>query len=139
IETELTVHALQLSMPVSEVKTPYGARPKGSVSKLSTYRDGFRIGMTILRLFAQERPAQFFSIIPAVLVAAAIVLAVPIVITFIGTGLVPRFPTAILATGLVILAVISFFSGMILQNVAVGRREIKRLAYLAIPAVGETR
>jgi glycosyltransferase involved in cell wall biosynthesis len=139
IETELTVHALQLTMPVAELATPYGARPKGSVSKLSTYRDGFRIGMTILRLFAQERPFRFFSIGAAVLAFVAVVLAIPLVITYLQSGLVPRFPTAILATGIMILAVISLFSGMILQNVAVGRREMKRLAYLAIPAAGETR
>jgi len=136
IETELTVHALELSMPVAELETPYGARPKGSASKLSTYRDGIRIGLAILRLFAQEQPFKFFSLGAAVLAAIAVVLAVPIVLTFLETGLVPRFPTAILATGLVILAVLSLFSGLILQNVALGRREMKRLSYLAIPAVG---
>jgi glycosyltransferase involved in cell wall biosynthesis len=139
IETELTVHALRLAMPVAEVKTPYGARARGSVSKLSTYRDGFRIGMAILRLFEQERPFRFFAIGAAILALASIVLAIPLVITFIQTGLVPRFPTAILATALMMLAVVSLFSGLILQNVAVGRREMKRLAYLAIPAVGEAR
>lgn len=137
IETELTVHALELSMPVAELATPYGARPKGSASKLSTYRDGFRIGRTILRLFAQEQPFKCFSLGAAALALIALVLAVPIVLTFLETGLVPRFPTAILATGLIILAVLSLFSGLILQNVALGRREMKRLAYLAIPAVGK--
>lgn len=139
IETELTVHALRLAMPVAEVKTPYGARRQGSVSKLSTYRDGFRIGMTILRLFEQERPFHFFSIGAGALALAAIVLAIPLAVTYIETGLVPRFPTAILATALMMLSVVSLFSGLILQNVALGRREMKRLAYLAIPAVGETR
>jgi glycosyltransferase involved in cell wall biosynthesis len=139
IETELTVHALRLSMPVAEVKTPYGARRQGSMSKLSTYRDGFRIGMAIMRLFEQERPFRFFSIGAALLALVSIILAIPIVITYIETGLVPRFPTAILATALMMLAVVSLFSGLILQNVAVGRREMKRLAYLAIPAVGEQR
>jgi glycosyltransferase involved in cell wall biosynthesis len=137
IETEISVHALELRMPVSEVVTAYGARPEGSASKLSTYRDGWRILRTILQLFRLERPVLFFGAIGGVLMLAALILALPVVLTYFETGLVPRFPTAILATGLVILAFLNGFCGLILDTVTRGRREVRRLAYLAQPAPGE--
>ncbi|HXH02693.1 MAG TPA: glycosyltransferase family 2 protein [Candidatus Competibacteraceae bacterium] len=133
IETELTVHALQLRMPIAEQLTPYKSRPAGSVSKLSTYKDGFRILMTILKLFKSEKPLVFFSILFAALALVSVVLAVPIILTYMETGLVPRFPTAILSTGLMILAFLALACGLILDTVTLGRKEIKRLAYLAIP------
>ena len=136
-ETEISVHALELAMPVAEVVTAYGARPEGSHSKLSTYRDGWRILRTILHLFRIERPVLFYGGFAAFLAALAVVLAVPLVVTYAETHLVPRFPTAILVTGLMIVAVISFAVGLILDTVVRGRREIRRLAYLALPAVGE--
>ncbi|CCQ75237.1 glycosyltransferase [Magnetospira sp. QH-2] len=133
IETELTVHALELRMATCEIDTPYHARPEGSESKLNTFRDGWRILLMIVKLVKEERPLPFFSAIFAVLVLAAIVLAVPIVITYMETGLVPRFPTAILATGIMILAFLSLASGMILDTVTRGRQEMKRMRYLAEP------
>ena len=139
IETEMSVHALELRMPVGELETAYGARPEGSASKLSTYRDGWRILKTIGTLYRVERPVLFYGSLGALLVATAILLAVPLVITYLETGLVPRFPTAILVTGMVIVAVLSFFAGLILDTVTRGRREVRRLAYLAhhAPAVAE--
>jgi glycosyltransferase involved in cell wall biosynthesis len=136
-ETEISVHALELAMPVAEVVTAYGARPEGSVSKLSTYRDGWRIARTILHLFRIERPVLFYGGFAAFLVALGLVLAVPLIVTFAETGLVPRFPTAILITGLMIVAALSFAVGLILDTVVRGRREVRRLAYLSFPAVGE--
>ncbi|HEX6603324.1 MAG TPA: glycosyltransferase family 2 protein [Sphingomicrobium sp.] len=133
IETEMSVHALELRMPVGEVETAYGARPEGSESKLSTYRDGWRILKTIVTLYRIERPVLFFGSIGAFLVAAALVLSVPLAITYAQTGLVPRFPTAILVTGMIIVAVLCFFAGLILDTVTRGRREMRRLAYLAQP------
>ena len=135
-ETELSVHALELRMPIAEVSTPYKARPAGSASKLRTYRDGFRILMMILNLFKEERPLAFFSIIAGVLAFTAVVLAYPVFVTYFETGLVPRFPTAILSTGLMILASLSLTCGFVLDTVTHGRREMKRLAYLAIPPIG---
>jgi glycosyltransferase involved in cell wall biosynthesis len=135
-ETEISVHALELSMPVAEVETDYGARPEGSESKLSTYGDGWRILRTIVHLFRIERPVVFYGSISAALAALAIVLAIPLAITYARTGLVPRFPTAILVTGLMILAALSFFAGLILDTVVRGRREVRRLAYLGLPAPG---
>lgn len=134
IETEMSVHALELRMPVGEVITRYGARPEGSASKLSTYSDGWRILRTIGTLYRVERPTLFYGAIGAVLLAAALVLAVPLVTTYLHTGLVPRFPTAILITGMVIIAVLCFFAGLILDTVTRGRREVRRLAYLSQPA-----
>ncbi|WP_293940252.1 glycosyltransferase family 2 protein [Sphingomonas sp.] len=134
IETEISVHALELKMPVGEIETAYGARPEGSASKLSTYRDGWRILKTIGTLYRVERPVLFFGSFAALLLIAAIVLAVPLILTYLDTGLVPRFPTAILITGLGIVAVLSFFAGLILDTVTRGRREMRRLAYLAYPA-----
>jgi glycosyltransferase involved in cell wall biosynthesis len=136
IETELTVHALELKMPVGEVDTPYGERPEGSFSKLSTYKDGWRILRTMIRLFSAERPLAFFSLIAAVLAIAATLLSVPLLATYLETGLVPRFPTAILATGLMVLAAMSFFAGLMLDTVTRGRRELKMLAYLRERAPG---
>ena len=134
IETEMSVHALELRMPVGEVETAYGARPEGSESKLSTYRDGWRILKTIGTLYRVERPVLFYGTIGALLLIAALVLSIPLVLTYLDTGLVPRFPTAILVTGMTIVAVLCFFAGLILDTVTRGRHEIRRLAYLALPA-----
>ncbi|MCI4589643.1 glycosyltransferase family 2 protein [Sphingobium sp. BYY-5] len=134
IETEISVHALELAMPVSEVMTAYGARPEGSVSKLSTYRDGWRILRTIFTLYRIERPVLFFGVIAAFLAALALGLATPLIVTYAKTGLVPRFPTAILVTGLMILATLSMMCGLILDTVVRGRREVRRLAYLTFRA-----
>jgi len=131
IETELTVHALELKMSVGEAVTPYKERPAGSFSKLNTYRDGWRILRTMLRLFSAERPLTFFGSIAAGLSLMSVGLSIPILQTFWETGLVPRFPTAILATGLIILAALSGFAGLILDTVTRGRRELKMLAYLS--------
>ena len=136
IETEITVHALEMSMPVAEVVTAYAARPEGSVSKLNTYGDGWRILRTIGMLFRVERPLAFFGGLALLLLIAALFLAEPLLETYAATGLVPRFPTAILATGLVLLSALSAFTGLILDTVVRGRREVKRLAYLAQPAPG---
>jgi hypothetical protein len=136
IETEISVHALELKMPVGEVETAYGARPEGSHSKLSTYADGWRILRTILTLYRVERPALFFGVIGAFLVALAVGLAIPLIVTYLQTGLVPRFPTAILVTGIIIVAVLCFFAGLILNTVTRGRREVRRLAYLSLSAPG---
>jgi glycosyltransferase involved in cell wall biosynthesis len=133
IETELTVHALELRMAIAEVQTPYKDRPEGSTSKLRTFRDGFRILKTISILLKEERPLRFFSLIFAILAAISVAIAWPIVVEFMQTGLVPRFPTAILATGIMLLAFHSLFSGLILDTVTHGRREMRRMAYLAIP------
>ncbi|WP_231639030.1 glycosyltransferase family 2 protein [Sphingomonas profundi] len=136
IETEISVHALELRMPVAEVVTAYGARPEGSVSKLSTYRDGWRILNTIMMLFRIERPVLFFGVVAGLLALLALILAFPLAITYSQTGLVPRLPTAILAVGLVIVAVLNLFCGLILDTVVRGRREVRRLAYLGLPAPG---
>jgi glycosyltransferase involved in cell wall biosynthesis len=135
IETELTVHALELAMPVAEVETAYYARPEGSVSKLNTWRDGFRILGTILRLYRSEKPLRFFTIIGLFLALVSIGLAIPVVITYLEEGLVPRLPTAVLSTGLMIIAVLSVSSGLVLDTVTRGRREMKLLAYLGQPPV----
>ena len=136
IETEISVHALELRMPVGEVETAYAARPEGSESKLSTYRDGWRILKTILVLYRVERPTLFYGAIGAFFLGLAIVLAIPLVTTYLNTGLVPRFPTAILVTGMTVIAVLCFFAGLILDTVTRGRREVRRLAYLSFPAPG---
>ena len=136
IETEISVHALELKMPVAEIETPYFERPDGSTSKLSTWRDGWRILRTIAMLYRIERPLWFFGGIGALLAALAVVLAIPLALTYAQTGLVPRFPTAILVTGLMILAALCIFAGLILDTVVRGRREVRRLAYLAHPAPG---
>ena len=136
IETEISVHALELRMPVGEVETAYGARPEGSHSKLSTYRDGSRILRTIVTLYRIERPVLFYGSIGALLLAVAVILAIPLIVTYLHTGLVPRVPTAILVTGITIIAVLCFFAGLILDTVTRGRREVRRLAYLALAAPG---
>jgi glycosyltransferase involved in cell wall biosynthesis len=136
-ETEISVHALQLAMPVGEIVTAYGARPEGSISKLSTYRDGWRIMKTILHLFRIERPVLFYGGFAMFLAALSLVLAVPLIVTYAETGLVPRFPTAILITGMMTVAFISFAVGLILDTVVRGRREVRRLHYLSYPAPGE--
>jgi glycosyltransferase involved in cell wall biosynthesis len=136
IETELTVHALELDLPISEIDTPYFARPAGSVSKLNTWRDGARIMSTILHLYRSERPLIFFAVVGALLAALSVLLAVPVVVTYVETGLVPRIPTAVLSTGLMILAFLSIAVGFVLDTVSQGRRELKLLAYLAQPPVG---
>ena len=131
IETEISVHALELRMPVGEVETRYFARPEGSASKLSTYSDGFRILNTIVTLYRIERPLLFFGAIGGLLALLALVLGIPLAITYYHTHLVPRLPTAIMATGLIILAALNVFAGLILDTVVRGRREVRRLAYLA--------
>lgn len=131
IETEMSVHALELAMPVSEVITAYAARPEGSVSKLSTWRDGWRILRTIIQLYRIERPVWFYGGIGALFALAGLILAVPLFLTYMETGLVPRFPTAILITGLMIIAALNGMCGLILDTVVRGRREVRRLAYLA--------
>jgi glycosyltransferase involved in cell wall biosynthesis len=135
IETEMSVHALELKMPVGELETRYFARGEGSESKLSTYGDGFRIGRTIVTLYRIEKPLLFFGIIAAAFALLSVILAIPLGVTYAETGLVPRLPTAILATGLMILAFLNLFAGLILDTVVRGRREVRRLAYLSFPAV----
>jgi glycosyltransferase involved in cell wall biosynthesis len=131
IETELTVHALELAMPVAEIETPYYARPEGSVSKLNTWRDGFRILGTILKLYRSEKPLRFFTVIGLFLAVVSVGLAIPVIITYLEQGIVPRLPTAVLSTGLMIVAVLSISSGLVLDTVTRGRREMKLLAYLS--------
>jgi len=135
IETELTVHALELALPVAEIETPYYARPEGSFSKLNTWRDGFRILGTILRLYRSEKPLRFFTAIGVFLAVISIGLAIPVVVTYLAQGIVPRLPTAVLSTGLMIVAMLSVSSGLVLDTVTRGRREMKLLAYLAQPPV----
>jgi glycosyltransferase involved in cell wall biosynthesis len=139
IETELTVHALELGLPVAEIDTPYYARPKGSTSKLNTWRDGLRILGTIVKLYRAERPLPFFTGIGLMLTIISIGFAIPIIVTYVQTGLVPRLPTAVLSTGLMILAFLSIAIGLVLDTVTRGRREMKLLAYLAHRAPGEER
>jgi glycosyltransferase involved in cell wall biosynthesis len=134
-ETEFTVHALELKMPVAEMPVAYKDRPAGSVSKLRTYSDGARILRTIVVLVKEERPLQFFSLWGVALLLLGLGLGFPVVVDFFRTGLVPRLPTAVLATGLVLLSFLAFVCGLILDSVARGRKELKRLTYLAIPAV----
>jgi glycosyltransferase involved in cell wall biosynthesis len=133
-ETELTVHALTLNLPISEVETQYFSRPVGSVSKLNTYRDGVRILRVMLMLFKNERPLFFFGLAGALLALLSVGLAVPLAMTYVETGLVPRFPTAILSASIMLLAFLSAVCGLVLDTVTRGRRELKRLAYLQIAA-----
>ena len=132
-ETELTVHALELRMPIAEVTTPYRERPAESASKLRTIPDGIRIMRLIMRLVREERPLEFFSLVAGVLALASILLGIPVVLEYISTGLVPRLPTAVLAMGLMLLAFLSLACGLILSTVTRGRMEAKRLHYLGIP------
>lgn len=137
IETELSVHALDLKIATAEIPLPYGARPEGSHSKLRTYRDGWRILIAILMLYKELQPLRFFCAIGIALILAAIGLALPLVVTYVETGLVPRFPTAILATGMVQLGVLSFIGGFVLDAIAQGRREAKRMRYLDLQSVAQ--
>jgi hypothetical protein len=137
IETELTIHALELELPVAEVRTPYYARPEGSASKLNTWRDGFRILLAILAIYRSERPLRLFVSVGIALAVIATALSVPIIITYLETGTVPRFPTAILSTGLMLSALLAIACGLILDTVTRGRREAKLLAYLRHGAPGE--
>jgi len=139
IETELTVHALQLELPVGEMPTPYYSRPSGSASKLSTWHDGFRIFGTVLKLYRAERPLSLFGAIAVALAIMSVGLAIPIFITYVQEGLVPRLPTAVLSTGLMVLAFLSLACGLVLDTVTRGRREAKLIAYLALRAPGEER
>jgi glycosyltransferase involved in cell wall biosynthesis len=139
IETELTVHALVLELPVGEIATPYYSRPSGSASKLSTWTDGFRILWTVLKLYRAEQPLSLFGAFGVALAIMSIGLAIPIVITYVQEGLVPRLPTAVLSTGLMLLAFLSIACGLILDTVTRGRRELKLIAYLALRAPGEDR
>jgi glycosyltransferase involved in cell wall biosynthesis len=138
IETELTVHALELALPVAELETPYYARPEGSFSKLNTWGDGFRILCTILKLYRSEKPLRFFAAIGAFLALVSVGLAIPVLVTYLEEGLVPRLPTAVLSTGLMIVAVLAVSSGLVLDTVTRGRREMKLLAYLAQSPVDKT-
>jgi hypothetical protein len=131
IETELTAHALVLELPVTEIDTPYYARPAGSASKLKTWGDGIRILSTIIKLYRSERPLSFFSAIGVSLGIMAVGIAIPIFITYLEEGLVPRLPTAVLSTGLMMLAALAIACGLVLDTVTRGRREVKRLAYLS--------
>jgi len=131
-ETELTVHALELRLPIEEISTPYRDRPPGSKSKLNTFRDGFRILRTIVYLVKEERPMMFFSSVALLLFVSSLILGWPVVATFLETGLVPRLPTAVLAMGAMILSAVSFVTGLILDTVTLSRREMKRLHYLGL-------
>jgi hypothetical protein len=136
IEIELTVHALELELPTAEIETPYFARPAGSTSKLSTWRDGLRILATIADLYRTERPLAFFGGLGIFLAVVSVVLALPVFATYLEQGVVPRVPTAILSTGLMLLAFLFVVAGLILDTVTRGRREMKLLAYLAQRAPG---
>jgi hypothetical protein len=135
IETELLIHTCETRASTIEIPTPYGERCENSFSKLRTFRDGLRILRVILIMIKDEKPLQFFSVIGSLLALASIVLAWPLFAEFARTGLVPRLPTAVLATGLMLLAFLSFFSGLLLDSIAASRREAKRLAYLALPGL----
>jgi glycosyltransferase involved in cell wall biosynthesis len=139
IETELSVHALELELPVAEVATPYFARPQGSASKLSTWRDGLRILRMIVELYRSERPLTFFSGLGITLAVAAIVLAMPIFVTYFERGIVPRLPTAVLATGMMLAAFLLVVAGLVLDTVTKGRREMKLIAYLQQPGPDNSR
>ena len=138
-ETEFTVHALELRMPIGEVRTAYKDRPVGSTSKLRTYSDGMRILRTIFMLVKEERPLQLFVLSGAALFLVGVLLGVPVILEFMRTGLVPRLPTAVLATALVGLSFLSFACGLILDSVSRGRKEFKRMAYLSVPALQGSR
>jgi len=133
IETEITVHAVRMKVPIAEVGTRYKERPAGSASKLNTYRDGMRILLTIAGLMRRERPLIFFGSIFLFFAVFSLALGIPVVIAFFNTGRVEQFPTAVLVTGMMVLAFLSLFTGLILDTVTRGRWEIKRLRYLAIP------
>jgi glycosyltransferase involved in cell wall biosynthesis len=132
IETELTIHALDLDLPIAEVPSAYGARPEGSSSKLRTYRDGIRVTRTLLHLYAQVRPARFYGFLAALAALTSLALGLPVVLEFLRTGLVPRLPTAVLASALMVLAALALGCGIVLDSVGRGRKEAKRLAYLMV-------
>ena len=138
IETELTIHALELKMPVGEIGATYAARPKGSHSKLNTWRHGFRIFATIIFLFKEVRPARFFGAIFAILALISLGLTYPLVVTYFQTGLVPRLPTVVMTTGIMLLAFLAGACGIILDTVSRGRRESKRMIYLSMPGPGKS-
>jgi hypothetical protein len=133
IETELAVHALQVRLPIAEIQTPYRNRPIGSNSKLKTVSDGVRIFSTIVQLLEAERPLYFFGVLGALFLLASLVTAYPVVMEYLHTGLVPRLPTAVLATGLALIACLNLVCGLILETVTKGRLEMKRMHYLSIP------
>lgn len=133
IETELTVHALELRLPIAEIATPYRERPSGSFSKLNTYGDGMRILKAIFKLIKEEKPLAFFLAASGLLAVASLALGLPLLVTYRQTGLVPRLPTAVLSMGLMLMAFLSFTCGLILDTVTRGRIEAKRLAYLNVP------
>ncbi|WP_308911445.1 glycosyltransferase family 2 protein [Pseudokordiimonas caeni] len=137
IETELTIHAMELDLKVIEVDTPYVERPAGSESKLHTIRDGIRILRTIQWLVRAERPLQFFSTLAAIFAAASVIVGIPVLLEFLETGLVPRLPTAIASMGLMMTGLLSLFTGLILAMVAMARKEMRSLAYLGVPRFGE--
>jgi glycosyltransferase involved in cell wall biosynthesis len=139
IETEITIHALELELPVGEVATPYYSRPSGSASKLSTWSDGLRILWTVFKLYRAERPLPFFGSLGVGLAIISVGLVIPILVTYVQEGLVPRLPTAVLSMGLMLLAFLSIACGLILDTVTRGRREFKLIAYLALRAPGEER
>jgi hypothetical protein len=134
-ETEFSVHALALRMPIGELRTQYRVRPMGSASKLRTYADGWRILQTVVILVKEERPLQFFALAAFALLVVGLGFGIPVVLEFMRTGTVPRLPTAVLATGFVVLSFLSLVCGLVLDSVARGRKEIKRLAYLGIAAL----
>ena len=138
IETELSVHALELALPTAEIETPYFARPEGSVSKLNTWRDGFRILSTILKLYRSEKPLRFFAALGVLVGLISVSLAIPVFVTYLEQGTVPRLPTAVLSMGLMVVAMLSVSCGLVLDTVTRGRREMKLLAYLAHPPVENT-
>ena len=137
IETELSVHALELAMPIAEYETRYDARPEGSTSKLNTFRDGWRILVMIVRLTQQERPLQVFGGVGVFLLTVALLTTAPVIAEYFATGLVPRFPTLIAAGALGVIGVLSVFAGAILANITYARRELRRLIYLQQAAPGE--
>jgi glycosyltransferase involved in cell wall biosynthesis len=139
IETELTIHALELRVPLGEMKIPYRERAVGSASKLRTYADGLRIMRTIVWLIKQEHPLQCFSIAALILFVLGVTLSIPVFVEYHQTGLVPRFPTAILSMGMVLLSFLLLTCGLILDSVALGRKEAKRLSYLSIPSLSAVR
>ena len=136
IETELTVHALELRMPIVDVDTEYGERPPGSESKLSTVKDGFRIMRMIMLLVKEERPMQFFGAFAVLLASVSLLLVYPVFAEYVETGLVPRLPTAVLSAAVMLMGLLSLFAGLILDTVTLGRREMKRLGYLRFESVG---
>lgn len=137
IETELSVHALELSMPVGEMPTPYFARPAGSHSKLNTWRDGLRILATILKLYRSEKPLRCFTTLAFTLALMSVIVSIPVLLTYVEEGIVPRLPTAVLSTGIMLVAVIALFSGLVLDTVSRGRREAKLMRYLSEPWIGQ--